>query len=122
MNEPSSTELEVLEYLWKENEPKKSSEIMNHFNTVLNKEWKKQTVNTFLLNLKKKGYLSVSKRLNKTVYFPLITREDYYKRYTQSILNNYFQGSLKNFISAFTGNTKLSALEKESLLEYIKNI
>ena len=53
----SNTELCVLQYFWKSNEPQSFSQIFEYFNTTGGKDWKKQTLNTFLLRLTKKGYL-----------------------------------------------------------------
>lgn len=120
--EISETELSILEYLWTENEPRSFSQIMTHFNTVGQKDWKKQTVNTFLLRLTKKGFLKPDKSAVKTLYYPTITSEEYYQNFTQKIIDHSFGGSIMNFVSAFTGNQKLSAEEKAELLDYIEKL
>lgn len=121
-HELSETELSILEYLWEENEPKSFSEIMNYFNTICQKGWKKQTINTFLLRLIKKGVLTANKAAAKTLYQPTVTCREYYQNYSQQIIEEYFDGSILNFVSAFTDNQKLSAEEKTKLLNYIKEL
>ncbi|MDO4276694.1 MAG: BlaI/MecI/CopY family transcriptional regulator [Eubacteriales bacterium] len=120
--ELSETELLILHFLWLENQPKTFSEIMEYFHTKQNKEWKKQTLNTFLLRLQKKDFLKTDRSSAKTLYIPTLTSEQYYQQFTRKILDDSFQGSLKNFVSAFTGKQKLSQKEKNELLDYIDRL
>lgn len=53
----SDTELMIMEYLWAQNTPKTFSEIKAFFEATTSKNWKKQTLSTFLLRLVKKGVL-----------------------------------------------------------------
>lgn len=53
----SDTELMIMEYLWSQNIPKTFSEIKAFFEATTNKNWKKQTLSTFLLRLVKKEAL-----------------------------------------------------------------
>ena len=50
-NAMSATEFYILQYLWTRETPATFSEIMVHFNETEQKEWKKQTVNTFISRL-----------------------------------------------------------------------
>ena len=47
----SDTELMIMEYLWSQNTPKTFSEIKAFFEATTNKNWKKQSLSTFLLRL-----------------------------------------------------------------------
>ena len=60
-NAMSATEFYILQYLWTRETPATFSEIMVHFNETEHKEWKKQTVNTFLSRLSQKGFLNIDK-------------------------------------------------------------
>lgn len=53
----SDAEFMIMDYLWSQNTPKTFSEIKSFFDITTDKNWKKQTLNTFLLRLVKKGYL-----------------------------------------------------------------
>ena len=86
------------------------------------KEWKKQTVNTFLTRLAQKGFLNIDKSGKRAIYIPTVTSKEYYEEYAQKVLDDSFHGSLKNFICAFTGNHKLSGEEKAELLAYIEEL
>lgn len=118
----SATELSILQYLWEKNEPQSFAQLLEYFTTVGGKEWKKQTLNTFLLRLTKKGYLKVEAGEHKRLYFPSLTSEEYYHQYARQVVNEYFDSSLTSFLCAFTGKQKISAEEKEELLNYLKGL
>ena len=120
-NAMSATEFYILKYLWSRETPA-TSEIMTHFNEEEKKEWKKQTVNTFLTRLAQKGFLNIDKSGKRAIYIPSVSRKKYYEDYAQQIIEDSYEGSLKNFVCAFTENHKLTSNEKEELLTYIHSL
>ena len=121
-NAMSATEFYILKYLWSRETPGTFSEIMNYFNEEEKKEWKKQTVNTFLTRLAQKGFLNIDKSGKRAIYIPSVSRKKYYEDYAQQIIEDSYEGSLKNFVCAFTENHKLTSNEKEELLTYIHSL
>ena len=121
-NAMSATEFYILKYLWSRETPATFSEIMTHFNEEEKKEWKKQTVNTFLPRLAQKGFLNIDKSGKRAIYIPSVSRKKYYEDYAQQIIEDSYEGSLKNFVCAFTENHKLTSNEKEELLTYIHSL
>ena len=121
-NAMSATEFYILKYLWSRETPATFSEIMTHFNEEEKKEWKKQTVNTFLTRLAQKGFLNIDKSGKWAIYIPSVSRKKYSEDYAQQIIEDSYEGSLKNFICAFTENHKLTSNEKEELLTYIHSL
>ena len=121
-NAMSATEFYILKYLWSRETPATFSEIMTHFNEEEKKEWKKQTVNTFLTRLAQKGFLNNDKSGKRAIYIPSVSRKKYYEDYAQQIIEDSYEGSLKNFVCAFTENHKLTSNEKEELLTYIHSL
>lgn len=121
-NAMSATEFYILQYLWTRETPATFSEIMVHFNETEHKEWKKQTVNTFLSRLSQKGFLNIDKSGKRAIYIPSVTEKKFYEQYAQDIVKDSYQGSLKNFICAFAAEHKLTADEKNELLDYIKSL
>lgn len=121
-NAMSATEFYILQYLWTRETPATFSEIMVHFNEVDKKEWKKQTVNTFLSRLSQKGFLNIDKTGKRAIYIPAVTSEKFYENYAKEIVDDSYQGSLKNFVCAFTAGRKLSDSEKAELLAYINTL
>ena len=121
-NAMSATEFYILKYLWSRETPATFSEIRTHFNEEEKKEWKKQTVNTFLTRLAQKGFLNIDKSGKRAIYIPSVSRKKYYEDYAQQIIEDSYEGSLKNFVCAFTENHKLTSNEKEELLTYIHSL
>ena len=121
-NAMSATEFYISKYLWSRETPATFSEIMTHFNEEEKKEWKKQTVNTFLTRLAQKGFLNIDKSGKRAIYIPSVSRKKYYEDYAQQIIEDSYEGSLKNFVCAFTENHKLTSNEKEELLTYIHSL
>lgn len=122
INPVSETELYILEYLWSVNEPKSFAELLQYFTTEGQKDWKKQTLNTFLLRLTQKGYLHIDHRNHRRIYSPTISHEEYQQQYAHQIIDKSFNSSLLSFVSAFTGDQKISAEEKNELLDYLKGL
>ena len=77
-NAMSATEFYILQYLWTRETPATFSEIMVHFNETEHKEWKKQTVNTFLSRLSQKGFLNIDKSGKRAIYIPSVTEKKFY--------------------------------------------
>lgn len=121
-NAMSATEFYILKYLWSRETPATFSEIMTHFNEEEKKEWKKQTVNTFLTRLAQKGFLNIDKSGKRAIYIPSVSKKKYYEDYAQQIIEDSYEGSLKNFVCAFTENHKLTSNEKEELLTYVRSL
>ena len=121
-NAMRATEFYILKYLWSRETPATFSEIMTHFNEEEKKEWKKQTVNTFLTRLAQKGFLNIDKSGKRAIYIPSVSKKKYYEDYAQQIIEDSYEGSLKNFICAFTENHKLTSNEKEELLTYVRSL
>ena len=121
-NAMSATEFYILQYLWTRETPATFSVIMVHFNEEEKKAWKKQTVNTFLSRLAQKGFLNVDKSGKRAIYIPSVTSKKFYENYAQEIINDSYNGSIKEFLSAFTAGHKLSATEKANLISYIQTL
>ncbi|MDO4338292.1 MAG: BlaI/MecI/CopY family transcriptional regulator [Eubacteriales bacterium] len=121
-NELSDACMLILEYLWSRDTPARFSEIMSYCNDVKKKNWKKQTINTFLSRLAKKGLICVDKNHSRAEYFPALSQEDYYQQQAKKIVDESYHGSIKNFIYAFTGCHKLTDKEKDELLEFIERL
>ena len=121
-NAMSATEFYILQYLWTRETPATFSEIMVHFNEDDKKEWKKQTVNTFLSRLSQKGFLNIDKSGKRAIYIPAVTEEKFYENYAKEIVDDSYQGSIKNFICAFTAGRKVDDAEKKELLAYINTL
>lgn len=103
----SDTEMEVMEVIWECTPPVTSAELLRLF-AQRGREWKGQTISTFLSRLVDKGALSATKHGRTNKYIPRISLEDYKLIETKSVLDGLYQGSVKNLISALYDGDKLS--------------
>lgn len=79
------------------------------------------TVSTIVRILEKKGFVS-HKAYGKThEYFPLVSKDDYARRYMDTVLSNFFDGSVSSLVSFFSQNKAISVEETDAILEMLKN-
>lgn len=112
----SNAEKEVLEVLWHNKRWMSCSELVDHFNHN-GKSWKRQTVNTFLTRLMEKGF--VIKNGSKYIYS--YTQEEFESKKANELVETLYDGSLKKFISALTGKTKIDKKYANELREYLES-
>lgn len=103
----SDTEMELMEVIWECEHPVTSTELLQIF-AQRGKEWKSQTISTFLSRLVDKGALTATRHGRINSYVPSLSEADYKVWETQNILNGLYQGSVKNMISALYDGDKLS--------------
>ncbi|GAA0363867.1 BlaI/MecI/CopY family transcriptional regulator [Bacillus horti] len=103
----SDTELELMKVIWECAPPVTSTELLLLFEQR-GREWKAQTISTFLSRLVDKGALEATRHGRTNKYIPLISPEDYKLMETQNVLDGLYQGSVKNLISALYDGDKLS--------------
>ena len=117
----SESENKIMEFLWDQEDGKYFNEIMTYLNTKYDKNWKKQTVNTFIKRLTDKGLIisKVSKGSNKQ-YFPAISYNEFKKGEAESMLNQLYQGYVFSFLSALTGGKKIDSEVAESLKKILE--
>lgn len=114
----TDTEKEVMEFFWNRDDKFTFGEIYDYFIKEKNKTWKKQTVQTFLVHLVKKGVLTNEKKGNTYLYFLKITKEKYIQKWTKNFLDTTFDGSLKKFLCALSGGDSLEPQIADELKEY----
>ncbi|MBX4150655.1 BlaI/MecI/CopY family transcriptional regulator [Paenibacillus sp. FSL W7-1279] len=103
----SDTEMELMEVIWECTPPVTSTELLALF-AERGREWKAQTISTFLSRLVDKGALTATRDGRTNKYTPRISPEDYKLMETQHVLDGLYQGSVKNLISALYDGEKLS--------------
>lgn len=80
------------------------------------------TINTLLSRLKDKGVIKVKKRGRNKYYTSLITKKDYQNRESHLIIDNLFDGSLVNFVSALYDGQKIPKEKVEELEKFLQDI
>ena len=118
--EMSQSESLIMDYLWINDGGKGFSEIMEYLNGELHKNWKKQTINTFIRHLIDKGLISADTSQKSRRYSAALTTAQYARGRANKILADYYDGSVEVFISALTGGKQLSKQAADELDELMK--
>lgn len=115
----TETEKEIMEILWNAEGMLSFGQIMEQVNSVLEKGWKKQTLNTYLSHLQEAGLIEAERSQYRRRYYAAWTREEYIQRWTQKLVRDSYGDSIGNFVAAFTGGKKLSEEDLEKLKQLI---
>jgi len=78
------------------------------------------TVASTIKKLERKNYISGRLFGNTYVYKPLITEEDYKKKFMGGVVKDYFSNSYKELVNFFVDQKKLSAQELKDIVKMIE--
>ena len=78
------------------------------------------TLASTIKNLEKKGYLSSRFIGNAYLYKPLITEDEYKKKFMSGFVKDYFANSYKELVNFFVDQKKLSAHELKEIIGLIE--
>jgi len=73
------------------------------------------TVSTIVRILEKKGFVSHRAYGKTHEYFPVVSKDEYKKKYLKSFLKRYFGDSFPELVSFFAGERDLSLKELEEI-------
>lgn len=114
----SESEKEVMQVIWKSTPPVTSKELLDFF-AERGKEWKAQTMSTFLSRLVDKGALSSVRDGRTNRYTPKISSKEYKLMETKGMLDGLYEGSVKNLLSALYDGDKLSNQDIAELKKWL---
>lgn len=92
----SDAEWEVLKMIWKCGKGIRQPELLELCGQE-GKEWKRQTLNTFLARLEEKGLIRREKGIVSAIY----TEEEYNAMQMREAIDTLYDGKLSNFLAAF---------------------
>ncbi len=78
------------------------------------------TIASTIKNLEKKKYLSSRLVGNLYLYKPIISHEDYKKKFMQGFVKDYFGSSYKELVNFFIEQKKLSPKELKEIIDLIE--
>jgi predicted transcriptional regulator len=78
------------------------------------------TVSTVIRVLVKKGFISYRTYGKTHEYYPLISRDRYFKNHFKTLVKNYFSDSPQRFVSFYTEKVNLDVEELEEMIVIIK--
>lgn len=109
----------VMKCVWDSSQDLSMQEITEMVNTQHGKNWKTQTVSTFLARLVKKDYLKMYRKGRCFYYQPLVDKEEY----KDDVLKDYVQfwngGSMASFVCGLFAKGMLSESDREELKKKI---
>lgn len=115
-----NSELKVMQYIWSENKKLSSKQIIKEMEEKNN--WKQTTTLTILSRLIKKEFLKVEKIRRYSYYEPLIEEDTYVDYITNTFMDTFYQGSLKNLLSSLNDRCKIKEKELEDIENWLKNL
>ncbi|MDE6363747.1 MAG: BlaI/MecI/CopY family transcriptional regulator [Lachnospiraceae bacterium] len=116
----SESENMIMEYLWKHESGKTFRDITEYLNDICQKDWKKQTINTFIRRLIDKGLVVSQNAEHKKVYYPAMTYTEYKQGEARDFINELYDGSMYAFLSTFSGGQKLDKNTAEDLRKILE--
>lgn len=110
----TAAEQAIMDVLWESKHWMTINELIEYFK-YSGKEWKRQTINTFLTRLIEKGL--VVKNGRKYIY--AYSKEEYNAQRASELLTTLYNGSLKNFVAALSSTHVLKSEDIQELKEYL---
>lgn len=112
----SKSEEQVMQYLWKLNKAF-MKDLLRQFPDP---KPATTTVATLLTRMKNKGFIDFKQVGKSREYYPTVKKTDYFSKYINGIIKNFFNGSSSQFASFFTSETDMSVSELEDLKQIIE--
>lgn len=79
------------------------------------------TVSTIVRKLEEKGFVSHEAFGKTHRYYPVISKEEYRKKFMNQATQKFFDNSFKSVVSHFAREEKISAKELREILDLIEN-
>lgn len=117
MQKLTNKEEEIMHILWK----LKKAFIKEVMAEITEEQPHYNTLSTIVRNLEEKGFVAHNAFGNTHQYYPIVSLEEYRKRFMNTAIDNYFNSSYKNMVSFFAKEEKISAAELREILAMIEN-
>jgi len=114
----SEAEMEVMRIIWDKGGSVTSAELQSELKSA-GKEWRINTILTFLARLTEKGILSSKRKGRSNQYTALVSEEEYKHYETLSFLNTVHGGSVKNFMAALFDGDELGREDISELRDWL---
>lgn len=115
----SEAEYELMNLFWSQNKPLQLADIVQYCHTELDNNWATTTICTYLGHLVMKGFLKTDHKRYRKSYSALISKNELSQMYAKQVLQESFDGSLKNFLASFTQGVSLTPNEINELISIL---
>ncbi len=117
IQELTRAELEIMQVLWRIG----AGVVRDILEELVAPKPAYNTVSTIVRILEKKGFVG-HKAYGKThEYYPLVTKDDYARRYMDQVLSSFFGGSVSRLVSFFSEHKAISVEETDAILKMLRN-
>ncbi|AOW10346.1 BlaI/MecI/CopY family transcriptional regulator [Flavobacterium gilvum] len=116
MQKLTNKEEEIMQILWK----LKKAFVKEVMAEITEDQPHYNTLSTIIRNLEEKGYVSYNAFGNTHQYYPLVSIEEYRKKFMSRAIDNYFNSSYKNMVSFFAKEEEITAEELREILAMIE--
>jgi BlaI family transcriptional regulator, penicillinase repressor len=79
------------------------------------------TVSTFIRILEQKGFIGHEPFGKTHEYFPVVSKENYRAKEANKLVNNYFEGSLKELVSFFVQDQSLDLKDANEIIQMLQS-
>lgn len=117
MKKLTAAEEQIMQHLWEMKEATVSQII-----TQMNKpNIPHSSISSIVRILEKKGFVD-HKAFGRTyLYFPIVQKENYSKKNIQSLVENYFEGSMESLVSFLVNEKQLDTKELKNLIKELES-
>ena len=122
MEELTTAESMVMKTIWDHPHEMALQEIMKLTNETYGKDWKSQTVSTYIAKLVKKGFLRMNQSGRNATYEIIIPELSYQQEQSRKFVKFWNRGSVAQFLTAFYKDHKLTKEEIEELRKSIDEL
>lgn len=112
----------VMKTIWDHPHEMALQEIMKLTNETYGKDWRSQTVSTYIAKLVKKGFLKMNQSGRNATYEILIPELAYQQEQSHKFVKFWNRGSVAQFLTAFYKDHKLTKEEIEELRKSIDEL
>ena len=112
----------IMKCIWDSGQELSLSEIVELVNGTYGKEWKSQTVSTFLAKLVQKQFVRMKREGRRITYEILVEEEEYRARQADQFVSFWNKGSVGQFLTAFFHEKKATKEEIEELRKVIDEL
>lgn len=101
-NELTNIEMLIMKCIWDTPEELALSQLVTMVNERFEKNWRPQTISTYLAHLVRKGYLTMRRQGKVFLYHPEVTEQQYRSTQMDELVHYWGDpGTPREFLSAF---------------------
>lgn len=106
----------IMHYLWDFPEGTSFREIYKHLTEEKGRDWKRQTLYTYLTILMDQGFLRTEGTRRRTTYIPAISRDAYREFHAKEVLQDAYDSSLEKFVAAYIAGNEITKDEADAII------